>query len=299
MFKLVFSVVLMVLFAACIVLGVLKIKGDKYGIDSVEFKPNKKMFLAVIPLALFLLVNAVVTVPANAVGVKYSKIYGTSEQTLNEGIHLVTPFVDQVYMFDLTVQERTDEEVLIQTKDAQWVKVNVNVKYQINQADAFKVYQGYKTLDNLNTNIIGNYTQEALNQVCTQYNVIDILGEKRNEFVAKTQELLAEKFATEGVTLKSITVKDIDAGEEIEKAISDEAVAKKAAETAKQNQEKAKIEAETKVIEAQGEADANRVLAESVTDELIRLKEAEARQKWGWITVQGADSVIAPSTSAE
>ena len=175
----------------------------------------------------------------------------------------------------------------------------MNVKYQINQADAFKVYQGYKTLDNLNTNIIGNYTQEALNQVCTQYNVIDILGEKRNEFVAKTQELLAEKFAAEGVTLKSITVKDIDAGEEIEKAISDEAVAKKAAETAKQNQEKAKIEAETKVIEAQGEADANRVLAESVTDELIRLKEAEARQKWGWITVQGADSVIAPSTSAE
>lgn len=250
--------------AVFITLGV-----KKDGYDYI-FRFNKKQLFSLVPAALFIISFAIVVIPANTVGVRYSAINGTSNDTLNEGVHFVVPFVDKVYTIDTTVQERTDEGISIQTKDAQWVKVTVNVKYQVDKADAFKVYKGYKTLDNLSKNIIGNYTQEALNQVCTQYNVIDVLGERRNSFVDETTKILNEKLAVEGVTLKAVTVKDIDAGEAIEKAISDEAVAKKEVETAKQKQEKARTEAETKVIEAQGEADANAVLTQQLTPEVLQ-----------------------------
>lgn len=43
------------------------------------------------------------------------------------------------------------------------------------------------------------------------------------------------------------------------------------------------------------EAEANREKSQSITDELIKMTEAEARKKHGWIAVQGADSVIADS----
>lgn len=43
---------------------------------------------------------------------------------------------------------------------------------------------------------------------------------------------------------------------------------------------------------AQAEAEANKVKASSITDNLIRMKEAEARLQHGWITVQGADAVV-------
>ena len=55
---------------------------------------------------------------------------------------------------------------------------------------------------------------------------------------------------------------------------------------------KAQTEADVKMIEAQAEADANKVLSESITPELIQMKEAEARLKHGWVTVQGADTVV-------
>lgn len=55
---------------------------------------------------------------------------------------------------------------------------------------------------------------------------------------------------------------------------------------------KAKNEAEIQLVEAQAEADANAKLSASITDELIRMKEAEARLKHGWVTVQGADAVV-------
>lgn len=244
-----------------------------FGIKKVDydftFKLNKKCLFSLIPLAVFILSSAVVIIPANSVGVRYSALNGTSKKTLNEGVHIIVPFVDKVYEIDTTVQERTDKDVSVQTKDAQWVKMEVNVKYQVSKENAFKVYKGYKTLDNLNKNIIGNYAQDAFNSVCSEYNVIDILGEKRNEILNKTTEVLNGKFKSEGVTLKALTIKDIDAGEAIEKAISDEAVAKKEVETAKQKQEKAKTEAETKLIEAQGEADANKVKTKQLTDQIL------------------------------
>lgn len=270
-------ILIIAIVAVFIVSGIVKEQDEGYGEDKYKFRFNKKQFLTLIPAALLILSFSIVVIPANTVGVRYSSINGTSDKTLNEGIHFVVPFVDHVNTIETTVQERTDEGISIQTKDAQWVKVTVNVKYQVDKSNAFKVYKGYKTLDNLNKNIIGNYTQEALNQVCTQYNVIDVLGEKRNAFVEETAKILKEKLAAEGVTLKAVTVKDIDAGEVIEKAISDEAVAKKEVETAKQKQEKAKTEAETKVIEAQGEADANAVLTEQLTPEVL---EKMLIEKW-------------------
>lgn len=237
--------------------------------DEEKFKYKNSCLLGVVPILIAFAMMSVAIVPANTVGVKYSMIGGTSKKTLNEGVHIIVPFVDKVYEIDTTVQERTDKDVSVQTKDAQWVKMEVNVKYQVSKENAFKVYKGYKTLDNLNKNIIGNYAQDAFNSVCSEYNVIDILGEKRNEILNKTTEVLNGKFKSEGVTLKALTIKDIDAGEAIEKAISDEAVAKKEVETAKQKQEKAKTEAETKLIEAQGEADANKVKTKQLTDQIL------------------------------
>lgn len=50
---------------------------------------------------------------------------------------------------------------------------------------------------------------------------------------------------------------------------------------------RSQAEADAGIIKAEGEAKAN-----SITDNLIRMKEAEAREKHGWVTVNGAGSVI-------
>ena len=199
-----------------IVVAIAIIIGFGYDSNEYEFKLNKGQSLAIIPLLAALVMSCITFVSANTVGVKYSAFSGTSKETLNEGLHFKTPF-DKIYEIDTTVQERSVKDVMVQTNDAQFLTMNINVKYQVTTKDAFKVYKGYKTLDTLNKNIIANYAQQALSEVCTQYNIIDILGDKRNEVLAKASELLKEKYANEGVTFKALTVKDMDAGDEIEK----------------------------------------------------------------------------------
>lgn len=244
------------------------LQDDSYG--NANWKPKKKCLLALIPLGIWVLTLSVAFVPANTVGVKWSAFGGTSETTLNEGVTFKIPFADKIYMIPTTVQERTVKNVSVQTKDAQFIKMEVNVKFNVSKSNAFKVYKRYGDIDSMKQNIIGNYAQKSVETIVTQYNVIEVLGEKKNEVYTRATADLKEKLANEGVELTSLTIKDMDAGKEIEEAISKEAVAKKAVETAKQEKEKAQIVAEKKKIEAQGEADANEIKTSKLTDAVLR-----------------------------
>ena len=251
--------------AAMIVIAVILIKAsgyDQYG------ESRKAALLGIIPLAVFLLSMCIVYVPSNNVGIRWSAVGGTSDKTLNEGIAIKSP-IDKVFLIPTTVEERTIKKVNVQTKDAQFVTSEVNVKFRVNQKDAFKVYKRYTTLDNLKQNIISNYAQKSIETVVTQYNVIDVLGAKKNEVYKMASKDLQEMLKSEGVELIQLTIKDMNAGDEIEKAIADEAVAKKRVETAEQNRLKAKKDAQTKVINAKAEADANKILEKQLTNKIL------------------------------
>ena len=253
-----------------------------------KLKLNKKCLFGLFPIVVTILINCIVIVPANNVGIRYSIFTGTSENTLDEGISLKSP-LDKIYFIDTTVQTRGYEGLSVQTKDSQFLNVTVNIKYRVNADDAFKVYRGYRTLDNLGDSIIGLYAQKSIESVMTEYNVIEVLGDKKNEIYQKVSDSLTKRLQSEGVQLVEIVLVDTDAGEEIESAIRNEAVAKKEVETAEQNRLKAEKDAETKLIEAQAEADANALLTEKLTDQILADKWIE---KWDgkMPTVTGSDS---------
>lgn len=52
------------------------------------------------------------------------------------------------------------------------------------------------------------------------------------------------------------------------------------------------IDARVKALQEKQQAEANRLKSESITDELIRMKEAEAHMEHGFVTVNGANTVV-------
>lgn len=247
-----------------------------YDSENETFKCNKKQIIVLIPILLFILTMCIVRVPANNVGVYWSAANGTREKTLGEGIKLKAP-LDKVYLIPTTVEERTIKDVTVQTKDAQSVKAEINVKFRVNKESAFEVYKRYGDLETLKKNIVSNYSQKAIEKVTAKYNVIDILGSKKNEVYKESTDELGGMFEGEGVNLVSLTIKDMNAGNKIEKAIADEAVAKKEVETAEQKKAKAQKEAETKVIKAKAEAEANKLKEKTLTKEILM---QELLDKW-------------------
>ncbi len=268
--------------------------------DEPKFK--KWFTIAAVMFVLMILTRCIVFIPANSVGIKYSIFTGTQETTLKEGVNFRFP-LDKIYKISSEVQSVRIEEVTGQTKDSQWVTMALDIKYRVDPENAFTVFKSFRTLDRIQSEFVVPIAQTAINEVMTEFNVIDILGKSFKDLGERTEQSLEAEFAKAGINFYSITFSDIDAGEAIENAISVEAVAKKEVETAIQKKEKAKIEAETKKIEAENaaeikviaakaEADSNRILAESLSEEILLKMEMEARLKWGWVTVNGAGSTI-------
>lgn len=121
---------------------------------------------------------------------------------------------------------------------------------------------------------------------------------------------LKDELKKYNIELDGFTLIDTDAGDAIEKAIADEAVAQQQIKTTKQKQENAKIEnatrlekaktdAEEEKIKAQGIANANKTLSQSITPEILKMEEMKARQKHGWIEVITNGQPIVDTTTKD
>ena len=243
--------------------------GVNYDTGELEWKLNKRQLATPVGL-LIILFGCFVTVPANNVGIKYNPFSGgTQEKTIGEGIYMKNP-LEKVYKLSTKVGEFQFKNISIQTQDAQYVTTVLQIQARIDKTKAYEYFRKYgnKNLEDIQS-ILSNTIQKEFEKVTTTYNIMEVLGDKRNEIVDKTLVNVKEELLKDGILVERIVLVDTDAGIEVEKAISNEAIAKKEVETAEYKKQKAEIEGEAKVIEAQKEKEANELLNKTLTDQIL------------------------------
>lgn len=103
----------------------------------------------------------------------------------------------------------------------------------------------------------------------------------RSQFTKAVQKALTKKWKGIGLTVEQVSVQDIRYPKNITKSYSEAQAAEVAKQKAQNEQETAKVQAETKKIEAQGEADANAVLANSLNDQVLQQHYIDALKSIG------------------
>ena len=259
MFIIILSVVLTLMVFATLSIDV---KEDK-------FKVTKKSFLSLFCL-LLIGFGCFTNIGANRVGIVYNPFKGGIQSyTLGQGYKTKSPLT-KIYKINTEVQELTFKNISVQTNDSQFVNAIIKAQVKIDSNKAFEYFSKYKdkNLEDISS-LLSSTMQKQLETITTQYNIMDVLGAKRDEIVNKSLDLIQKELLKDGISVLRITLVDTDAGEQIEKAISNEAVAKKEAETAEYKKQKAQLEGEAKVIEAQKEKEANELISKTLTDELL------------------------------
>lgn len=242
-----------------------------------KFKVTKKSFLSLFCL-LLIGFACFTSIGANRVGIVYNPFKGGIQTyTLGQGYKLKSPLT-KVYKINTEVQELTFKNISVQTNDSQFVNAIIKAQVKIDSNKAFEYFSKYKDkkLEDISS-LLSSTMQKQLETVTTQYNIMDVLGAKRDEIVNKSLDLIRKELLKDGIAVLRITLVDTDAGEQIEKAIANEAVAKKEAETAEYKKQKAQLEGEAKVIEAQKNKEANELISKTLTDKLLMEKFIE---KW-------------------
>lgn len=266
-------------------------------------------------------------VPNGYVGVVYSLNGGVEETILGQGARLMSP-LKNVINFPTTQQQLIlsndpndytdtripyrDNSINATTNNGGALKLNVQMNYTF---DTSRIVELYKTFNTNGESIVysklSNEIISLIKEVITRYEVMDVYATKRTEVNAaltdKISVVMSEKY---GIMVSDVSIIDaipsdevkakidakVQANEEKEKALLD-------AETAQAEADKNRIiaqgQADVKMIEAQAEAAANKLLAESMTPELIEMKEAEANMKLadahlkhGFVTIQGSSTPI-------
>ena len=272
---------------------------------------------------LVIVVGAVCTekVPAGYVGVQYSMSGGISDEVLNQGWHIVSP-TKKVSLYSVATEQlfmsadekegsKDDDSFDVVCKDGV-LNVDFEMSYSFDAEKVPNIFSRYRGMsgDDIINNVIRGKVKTYTNEVTSQFTVLEAHMEKKGELNRMLTEHLRNMLADFGVEVESATLSRTTASAEVEASITKRTTTAQELEAEKQKQEKVALEAETKRIQAQGEADAllikaqaeaeaNKLLEQSISDNLIRMKEAEARMEWGWVEVQGATSVITDTRSGE
>lgn len=241
------------------------------------------------------------------VGVRYSMNGGIKDEALTQGVKFVG--IDKVIQYPIRLQTIEAKNVSVSTSDGKKTTIDIKYDYKVDSTKATRMYKefGNITSEDIESGWLKSKLQKVAREVYAKFSLLDILSGESSKVEAEVltgfaKAVEAKGFEVEDVTLgvpdvDSETQKSIDsiirAGQENEKAKLDAETQKTQAETeATKVTLKAQAEAQAIKEKADAQAEANKKIAESVTEELIKYEEAQARKEHGWVTVNGADSVI-------
>ena len=290
---------------------------------------NKGIIAAI--LALGVAVTAIIClerVPVGYVGVIYSAA-GVEDQTLAQGWHMLSP-LKKVSCFPVSQQQivfsddpadygekEHDDWSIDAPADGGMVKINLTVNYNFMPDRVVELFNRFNGMngETLVESRIQNSIIAYVKEVTPQFSVMDIYSDKKSEVNEAITNYLNEKLQDEyGINVASALVIDVELDNTLMQKVQAKEQAKQDAEIAELEKQTAMAQAETDkvkaqakadvdLIEAQAEADAAKIaadaeaeanskIAQSITPELIQWQEAQARMEHGWVTVQGADTVV-------
>jgi regulator of protease activity HflC (stomatin/prohibitin superfamily) len=189
------------------------------------------------------------------------------------GIHTKVPFRDDVVIFDTRIQkEQVDASAA--SKDGVTIHSTIAVNFHIDASKAPLILQNIGA--NYRERIIDQQIQQAFKDVTAQYAGLELI-QKREEVAIKARTTLKEKLQPYYIVVDEFTIPNYEFPKEFNDAILATQVANQQNLQAKQLQEKARTEAETALIVAQGLANAQKAQATTLTPEYLQL---QAINKW-------------------
>jgi prohibitin 1 len=230
--------------------------------------------LAVVAIAAWLSLNAVVVITPGQAGV-LSVLGKAQDGALLEGVHFRPPLISTVDIYDLTVQ-KFEVPAQSSTKDLQQLSASFAINFRLdgNQVVAIRRTQG--SLQNIVAKIIAPQTQESFKIAAARRTVEEAIT-KRDELKQDFDAALGDRLDKYGIIVLDTSVVDLEFSTEFSKAVEEKQIAEQRAQRAVYIAQEAEQEAEANVNRAKGQAEAQRLLRESLTPELLQ---KQAIEKW-------------------
>lgn len=230
------------------------------------------LFFAVI----YLSSSIFLTIDAGERGVLFRKFGGglDKETIYQPGFMVKAPWND-MYIYD--VRETNIEEPMdVLDKSGLSLKVDVSVRFHPMYEKIGYLHE-YFGKDYINQLIIPE-VRSTVRRVMGRFTAEEIYSTKRSEveaaIIEETEKILESK--DNNIRMKALLIRSINLPEQIKQAIESKLKQEQEALAYRFRLERERSEAERKRIAAEGEAQANKIINNSLTDELLKMRGIEA-----------------------
>lgn len=242
-------------------------------------------------------------VPAGNVGVKVyllgkSKGVDTEELPVgrywigwNEELYLFPIFTQNyVWTADSTEGSPNDESITFQTAEGLSVGADVGISYHIDPTKATSIFEKYrKGVEEITDVFLRNMVRDAFVKAASTKPVEYVYGAGKSELITSVEEMVKNQVESTGIIIERIyLIGNMRLPNTVVEALNAKIKATQQAQQRENEVREAEAEAKKKVAEAQGfaestllkaeaQAKANKVLAASLTPELVRY---ESIKRW-------------------
>ena len=241
--------------------------------------------VGIIILLLGVLAACIVQIDAGEAGVK--KLFGkVQKDVLGSGLHFINPALE-VQKLDVKTQNYTmsgsndegtkigDDAIRVLTADGLEVTMDLSVLYRVVTADAPKLLQetGTEYVDK----IVRPITRTRIRDNAVYYDAVALYSTKRDEFQHRIFVNIEHDFKIRGLQLENLLIRNITLPQSVKTTIEQKINAEQDAQKMQFVLQKEKQEAERKRVEAQGIADYQRIISESLTDRQLQYESIKAQ----------------------
>ncbi len=289
-----------------------KLFANKKDMDNVidvnniqHLKKFKKLFFTflLVIFAAWLFFASIVIVEAGQTGI-YSLFGKVKDKELSSGFHLVIPLA-RVTMMSVRTEEYTmsiaygegkktgADAIQALTKEGLSVDLDMTVLYRLKEDKASDVYKELGVF--YDEKIIRPAIRTSIRDIVAVYEAKDIYSEKRQEAADKIKENLKLKIEERGIVIEDVLLRNVNLPDRLTQSIQEKLQAEQEAEKYEFLLQKEVKEKERKIIEAEGQRDAQKIINESLsTNYLYYLYINELKEKEGTVYVPTSPSTGMP-----
>lgn len=235
-------------------------------------------------IAVGIITSCFVQIDAGQVGVK--KLFGKVQpEVLNSGLNFVNPVV-VIERLDVRTQNYTmsgltdeghktgDDAIRVLTADGLEVTIDLTVLYRVVPVDAPKLVR--ETGVDYEDKIVRPIARTRIRDNAVYYEAVALFSTKRDEFQNRIFKGIETDFKNRGLLLENLLVRNITLPAAVKGTIEQKIQAEQESQKMQFILAKERQEADRKRVEAQGIADYQKIISESLTDKQLQYEQIKA-----------------------